>query len=191
MDRGDGEGPSGDEEEERPESQRKPNVRPELAQLEDEDELNLEEPDRPVQRPDDYEDDEDVYQGMSSASTYIVPILLAGPFYIFNVWRACHWVVHRVISFPLDFIVTPLENSRSVRKSVNTIGTHALAFQMPPPCSRVTHRRDSEAYRQVGRHPHYTLHRLAHGPRRPEAQLPQHLSPLRASLHRHPVRGLD
>lgn len=132
MPRGDADGPSGDEEEEeRPESKRKPNVRPELAQLEDEDELNLDEPDPEPERPrrhaDDYEDDEDgVYQGLTSASTYIVPILLAGPFYIFNVWRACHWVVHRVISFPLDFIVTPLENSRTVRKSVNTVGADAF-----------------------------------------------------------------
>ena len=128
MPRGDEEDVSGDEEAEERERLRRANVRPELAQLEDEDELNLDEPDpEPVgvtRLRDDYEDDEDtLHQGLTSVSTYIVPIILAGPFYVFNVWRACHWVMHRLVSLPLDFIVTPLETSRTVRKTGNALGT--------------------------------------------------------------------
>ena len=104
--------------------QRKQRVRPELAGLEDEDELTLDEPDAPRVR-DDYEDDDDAWNsGVASVSTYVVPVLLAGPFYVFNIWRACHWVCHRLISFPLDFVITPLENSRTARKTTNAIGSY-------------------------------------------------------------------
>jgi hypothetical protein len=116
-----------DDEVEQQRRRQRQTVRPELAELEDEEELNLDEPDSAptgaAVRQDDYEDDEDSLQvSLTSASTYLVPIILAGPFYIFNVWRVCHWVVHRVISFPLDYVVTPLETNKKVKKSINVVG---------------------------------------------------------------------